>query len=85
MQGTLTDFVVRLAEDPGALRAFQDNPQDLMGEAGLSPAEQSLLLTNDPMLIKNAITADTQGIENLAATTFVITAVIVIHHVTEEE
>ncbi len=87
MAENFTNFVLKLAQDPQTLAQFQKQPDVIMKQAGLSPAEQTVLLSNDPALIRNALAADTSGSAELAATTIVITAVYVhvIHHGTEEE
>ena len=83
MAGKFTSFVLKLAQDPSSLREFQKEPKAMMRQADLSTAEQAILQSNDPTLIRNAIAADTEGPEKLAAFTIVITAVIIIHSETE--
>lgn len=84
MAESLTNFVLKLAEDPNVLNRFQTEPVDMMERAGLSKAEQAVLLSNDPKLIRNAIAADTNGPEELAGTTIVITAIIIVRPEVEE-
>lgn len=84
MPESLTNFVLKLAEEPDELHRFQAGPVEMMDAAGLSKAEQALLLSNDPKLIRNAIAADTNGPEMLAGTTIVITAIIIVRPEVEE-
>lgn len=86
MAENFTNFVLKLAQDPQTLTQFQKQPDVVMKQAGLSPAEQTVLLSNDPILIKNAVAADTSNSGELAATTFVFTVVLVIHpHIDGED
>lgn len=84
MPERFTNFVLNLAQDPRSLRQFQLQPDALMADAGLTAAEQAVMLSNDPALIRNALAADTSEEGVAAATTFVLTAVIVIHTHLEE-
>jgi hypothetical protein len=58
---TLTDFLIELASDPNLASQFMDNPQQVMADAGLSQADQDLLMSGDPQAIRNAVDEEKIG------------------------
>jgi len=54
----LTEFVMELAQNPGTLQRFQNRPEEYIKEIGLSPAEQAVLLSKDPVVLRDAIARD---------------------------
>lgn len=54
-----TDFLINLSVDPRAFANFKENPRVAVNEAGLSVAEQALILSGDPVLIQQALANDT--------------------------
>ena len=61
MAGSLTDFALRLALDPNELERYRSSPdaaRETMRAAGLSDAEQLLMLSGDQRRICDALTAD---------------------------
>lgn len=55
MSTRFTDFVLKLAEDPTLLTAYQEDPLAAARSAGLSPAEQSILVNPTPTIVRDAI------------------------------
>ncbi|MFG2907543.1 hypothetical protein ACGF13_21085 [Kitasatospora sp. NPDC048286] len=80
MAQRLTEFVLKLAEDPAAVRRFEKYPAEMMAEAGLSQEEKDVLTSNDPLRVRSLIAAETGEGPVLASTTLVMTLVWVIHH-----
>lgn len=64
MASNLTNFIIRLSQDPDALARFRENPDALREEAGLTPVENALLLSKDSALIRDAIYTDLGGSPN---------------------
>ncbi|MFJ7906664.1 hypothetical protein [Kitasatospora sp. NPDC096204] len=58
MAEKFTEFVLKLAEDPGTLARFREDSLATMSAAGLTPAEQVVLASADATLIRNALAAD---------------------------
>jgi hypothetical protein len=58
MASNFTRFLVTLSEDPQQLEAYQQNPHAVMNEAGLTPAEKTLLMSGDMQLIRQALVSD---------------------------
>ena len=58
MASRFTHFLLNLGEDPQLLEKFKQNPDRVMDEAGLTPAEKTLLLSGDAQLIRSAIVND---------------------------
>jgi hypothetical protein len=56
MAENFTNFVLKLAQDPQTLTQFQKQPESTMKAANLSPAEQSILLSGNADIIRQAIT-----------------------------
>lgn len=73
MADKFTEFVVGLGGDATKLAAFRKDPQVAMATAGLSKAEQQVLLSGDPGQIRNALD-DTV----LAGDNVVVVAVVVV-------
>ncbi len=57
----LTDFLIELASDPQKAADFKQDPKRVMADAGLSQADQDLLLAGDPQAIRNAVDEDKIG------------------------
>jgi len=55
MSTRFTDFVLKLAEDASLLNTYQADPLAAAKAAGLSPAEQSILVNPTPKIIRDAI------------------------------
>ena len=49
---TLLEFLTMLATDSAKYAAFQESPEKIMEEAGISVEEQDLLKTNDEQRIR---------------------------------
>lgn len=58
MAEKFTKLVLELAENPEALNRFKTNPDQVIAEAGLSPAEKSILQSRDTGLVRDAIVSD---------------------------
>lgn len=58
MASNFTYLLVRLSEDPQQLEAYQQNPYAVMDEAGLTPAEKTLLMSGNMQLIRQALVSD---------------------------
>ena len=58
MAEKFTKFILTLAEDPKELGRFQANPDQVAKEAGLTPAEQAVLISRDSITIRDAIITD---------------------------
>jgi len=58
MASNFTNFLLSIVEDPQQLEAFKKDPHAVMEAAGLTPAEQALLLSGNAQLIRSAIVAD---------------------------
>jgi hypothetical protein len=52
---TLGAYLVRLAQDPALAKAFSDNPERAMAEAGLTEAERDLILSGSAQALRNAV------------------------------
>lgn len=57
----LTDFLIELASDPQKAAEFKQDPQKVMADAGLSQADQNLILQGDPQAIRNAVDEEQIG------------------------
>lgn len=55
MSTRFTDFVLKLAEDTSLLNAYKEDPLAAAKAAGLSPAEQSILVNPTPKIVRDAI------------------------------
>lgn len=58
MASNFTNFLIALGEDPQLLEDFKQNPDSVMEQSGLTPAERTLLLSGNAQLIRSAIVAD---------------------------
>jgi hypothetical protein len=61
MASKFTDFLVSFGDDPNLVQAFEQNPQAVMANAGLTQAEQKMILSRDVQGIRNHLLAD-QGL-----------------------
>lgn len=77
MAERFTDFIIRLAEDPKALDEFRRDPDSALKRADISPAEQSILASANPAIIRDAIVADIGKNGGDAAAEWVVVLVIV--------
>jgi hypothetical protein len=50
-----TDFILRLGSDPGTLQKLRTSPHQAFKDAGLSAAEQTVLLQGDPDAVRLTI------------------------------
>ncbi len=57
-QNTLADLMVKLSVDPALRRRFQENPSEVMGEAGLSDEELELVAGGNPDQIRDYLGGD---------------------------
>lgn len=57
----LTDFLIELASDPQKTADFKNNPQQTMADAGLSQADQDLILSGDPQALRDAVNEEQIG------------------------
>lgn len=57
----LTDFLIELASDPQKAAEFKQDPKKVMADAGLSQADQDLILQGDPQAIRNAVDEEKIG------------------------
>lgn len=55
---TLAELMVKLSVDPTLRRRFQENPQEVKGEAGLSDEELELIAGGNPDQIRNYLGGD---------------------------
>jgi hypothetical protein len=55
----ILDFVLSLLDDPGRRERFTEDPNALMGEYGLTQAQQEVLLSRDVLRIQRAIESET--------------------------
>ena len=58
MASNFTNFLLSIGENSQQLEDFKKDPQAVMEAAGLTPAEQALLLSGNAQLIRSAIVAD---------------------------
>jgi len=58
MASKFTDFLISFGDDPNQVQAFEQNPQAVMANAGLTQAEQNMILTRDVQGIRNHLNAD---------------------------
>lgn len=58
MASKFTDFLISFADDPNLIQAFEQNPQAVMTNAGLTQAEQNMILNRDIQGIRNHLHAD---------------------------
>lgn len=58
MAERFTDFVLKLASDPRAVQQFKSDPDAEIKRAGLSSAEQAVLASGNPALLREAIAKD---------------------------
>ncbi len=77
MAENFTNFVLKLAQDPQTLAQFQKQPDPTMKAADLSPAEQSILLSGNAAVIREALVADVGG-KDLAGSIWPITVVVAV-------
>jgi hypothetical protein len=61
----LTDFLIELASDPQKAADFKKDPKKAMTDAGLSQADQDLILAGDPQALRNAVDEDKIGDQNV--------------------
>jgi len=71
---TLSQFMLNLAKNPAAGAAFKQSPGTAMAEAGLAPSDINAVLSKNPTLIVNAVSASAKT-ENAAEG---VTVVVVI-------
>jgi hypothetical protein len=57
----LTDFLIELAENPNLAADFKANPPEVMTNAGLSGADQELMLSGDPQAVRHAVDSEKLG------------------------
>lgn len=57
----LTDFLIELASDPQKTADFNNDPQQVMADAGLSQADQELILSGDPQALRDAVNEEQIG------------------------
>lgn len=57
----LTDFLIELANDPQKATDFKNDPIKVMTDAGLSQADQDLILAGDPQALRNAVNEEQIG------------------------
>lgn len=57
----LTDFLIELASDPQKTAEFKNDPQKAMTDAGLSQADQDLIMAGDPQAIRSAVDEEKIG------------------------
>lgn len=76
MSTRFTDFVLKLAEDPALLNAYQEDPLAAAKTAGLSPAEQSILVNPTPKIVRDAIVQEIgrtgTGVDEVSAVIVVV-------------
>ena len=58
MATKFTDFLVSFGDNPQQILDFEKNPQAVMANAGLTQAEQNMILNRDVQGIHNHILAD---------------------------
>jgi len=58
MATNLTNFLLSLGDNPQQLQAFKQNPQAVMAAAGLTQAEQNLILNGDAKTVHQHLLAD---------------------------
>ena len=58
MATNLTNFLFSLSDNPQHLQAFKQNPQAAMAAAGLTQAEQNLILNGDVHTVHQHLLAD---------------------------
>ncbi|HWZ17223.1 MAG TPA: hypothetical protein VNW73_00345 [Ktedonobacteraceae bacterium] len=58
MASKFTDFLFKLGEDPELLERFKQDPDTVMDEVELTPAEKTLLMSGNVQLIRSAIVND---------------------------
>jgi hypothetical protein len=52
---SLGAYLQRLAEDPALAKAFRENPERAMVEAGVSQEDRDLILSGSAVALRNAI------------------------------
>jgi hypothetical protein len=52
---TLGAYLVQLAQDPALAKAFRENPERAMVEAGLSEEDRDLILSGSALALRTAI------------------------------
>ena len=77
MADRLTDFVIKLASDPQAVENFRKDPESSVRAAGLSAAEQTVLASGNPVLMRQAIAVSSGQLGGQAAAEWVIVIVLV--------
>ena len=58
MATNLTNFLLSLGDDPQQLLDFEQNPQAVMAKAGLTSAEQNMILNRDVQGIRAHLHSD---------------------------
>ena len=58
MASKFTDFLISFGDDPNQVQAFEQDPQAVMTNAGLTPAEQNMILNRDIKGIRNHLHSD---------------------------
>jgi cytochrome P450 len=58
MATNLTNFLLSLGENPQQVQAFKQNPQAVMAAAGLTQAEQNLILSGDVHTVHQHLLVD---------------------------
>jgi hypothetical protein len=58
MATNFTNFLLSFGEDPKQLEAFVQDAHTILDQAGLTPAEKTLLLSGNIHLIRSALVSD---------------------------
>lgn len=58
MASNFTNFLISFGENPQQLEAFKQDPHAVLDAAGLTPAEKTLLLSGNMLLIRSALVSD---------------------------
>ena len=58
MASKFTEFLISFGDDPNLVQAFEQNPQVVMANAGLTQAEQNMILNRDVQGIRAHLLAD---------------------------
>jgi len=58
MATNLTHFLIAIGDNPQQLLEYEQNPQAAMTLAGLTPAEQSMILNRDVQAIRSHLLSD---------------------------
>jgi hypothetical protein len=58
MASKFTDFLMSFGDDPTQIQAFEKDPRAVMANAGLTQAEQDMIMNRDVQGIRNHLHAD---------------------------